>query len=110
LLGLVTNLNLNLNANIDPNAPDPWSGASLTPEQIMARVLLRSRRVVDVVDAQTVDAVDTADTRTVDGPLTAQPTVDSVQPLTERSASPAPLTEDKPRRLPRSAFIVGAPQ
>jgi hypothetical protein len=31
-------VNTNLNVNVDPSKPNPWSGANLTPEQVLQRV------------------------------------------------------------------------
>ncbi len=35
----------NLNVNVDPSKPNPWSGANLTPEQVLQRVLRRRQSV-----------------------------------------------------------------
>ncbi|HWS67703.1 MAG TPA: hypothetical protein VN325_33455 [Steroidobacteraceae bacterium] len=103
LLGLIVDKRITAHVDIDPNAPDPWSGHSLTPEQIMERVL-RSRRVVATVDAQPiVDSAPDVDARAVDSApdpvLTAQPAVDTVS---------VPL-RSQARRPPRM-IVVGPPQ
>jgi hypothetical protein len=43
--------NITAHVQVDPSKPNPWSGASLTPEQVLERVR-RSRGVVAVIEQQ----------------------------------------------------------
>jgi hypothetical protein len=43
--------NITAHVTVDPSKPNPWSGASLTPEQVLERVR-RSRGVVAVIEQQ----------------------------------------------------------
>jgi hypothetical protein len=104
LLGLIVDKRITANVNIDPNAPDPWSGASLTPEQVLQRVM-RARRVEPVVDAQFVDAAPDADeARECDK---AGPPPETPQPFTEPKAPN--ITQQPVRRRPQM-LMVGPPQ
>jgi hypothetical protein len=104
LLGLIVDKRITAHVDIDPNAPDPWSGASLSPEQIMERVL-RSRRIETVVDAQFVDsAPDTDKPRECDkaGPPVTLPAAAQV-PGNIINPAPRPLRHAIP-------IMVGPPQ
>jgi hypothetical protein len=104
LLGLIVDKRITANVNIDPNAPDPWSGASLTPEQVLQRVM-RARRVEPVVDAQLVDAApETDEQRECDK---AGLPAESPPPFTEPKAQN--ITQQPVRRRPQM-LMVGPPQ
>jgi len=45
--------NITAHVTLDPSKPNPWSGASMTPAQVLERVL-KSRGVVAVVEQATV--------------------------------------------------------
>jgi len=101
LLGLIVDKRITANVNIDPNAPDPWSGASLSPEQVLQRVL-RARRVEPAVDAQFVDAApETDEQRECDKAAESPP------PFTEPKAQN--ITQQPVRRRPQM-LMVGPPQ